>query len=213
METTLYFIRHGESEANERDAFLGHFDLPLTKKGHAQAKLTAEYLRNIKPDVIYSSDLSRAYQTCMHTAALHTAAVIKDTRLREIDAGLWDNLTFREIVHTYRKSYSVWLNDIGHARCDGGESVEQLQKRIIDAITEIAKKEAGKTVFIFTHATPIRLVAANALSKTLDELKTVPWATNASVSKFIFTGSSLKLVEYSVDEHLSSLITKLPTNV
>ena len=40
--TTLYLIRHGESQANERDVFIGHTDLELTALGYKQAELAAE---------------------------------------------------------------------------------------------------------------------------------------------------------------------------
>ena len=80
-KTLLYFIRHGESEANERDAFIGHTDLDLTRLGHQQAQMAAEYLRAIPADVIYASDLKRAYNTAMHTAEIKGMNVIKNENL------------------------------------------------------------------------------------------------------------------------------------
>ena len=70
MKTTIYLIRHGESQGNAVRAFLGHTNLDLTKKGHDQAECTAKYLKNIHADVIYSSDLLRAYSTAEHTAKI-----------------------------------------------------------------------------------------------------------------------------------------------
>ena len=65
LRTTIYLIRHGESEANERNAFLGHCDLNITEVGYKQACAVAEFLEREAgcPDVIYSSDLSRAFNT------------------------------------------------------------------------------------------------------------------------------------------------------
>ena len=58
METTkIYFIRHGESQANAQNVFIGHTDLDLTEKGHKQAQKTAEFLKDVSVDKIYSSDL------------------------------------------------------------------------------------------------------------------------------------------------------------
>ena len=47
MATNIFLVRHGQSEANKRDAFIGHTDLDLTEKGHKQAEKAAEYLSKI----------------------------------------------------------------------------------------------------------------------------------------------------------------------
>ena len=59
----LYFIRHGESLANQKDVFIGQYDFDLTEKGRKQAEMVADYLKDVKVDAIYSSDLLRAYHT------------------------------------------------------------------------------------------------------------------------------------------------------
>ena len=57
MATKFYLIRHGESQANKNGVFIGHTDIDLTEKGHKQAQLTAEYLKDVTVDAIYASDL------------------------------------------------------------------------------------------------------------------------------------------------------------
>jgi len=215
VSTTIYMIRHGESEANERDAFLGHHDLPLTATGRKQANMTADFLAGHvqRPDVIYSSDLSRAYQTAMATAERVQMPIITDQGLREINAGLWENVTFAELREKFSKSFGIWQENIGIAQCDGGESVKQLQTRVVAAITRIAKAHENSVVFLFTHATPIRIVAAHCLGKPLEELKTVPWAANASVTKVVFDGQSFSLAEYSRDDFMGDLVTRLAKGV
>ena len=64
LKTKIYFIRHGESLGNAARKILGHTDLDLSELGYRQAFATAEHLKDIHIDVIYSSDLMRA----MHTA-------------------------------------------------------------------------------------------------------------------------------------------------
>ncbi len=70
QKTRIYMVRHGQSQANERDVFLGHTDLDLTKKGREQALATAKYLSSLPIDHLYSSDLKRAYHTAQATAEL-----------------------------------------------------------------------------------------------------------------------------------------------
>ncbi len=214
MSTTqIYMIRHGQSEGNKIRAFLGHTDLDLTELGHLQAENTARFLKDIQVDVIYSSDLIRAYNTALHTTELKGMEIIRNKNLREIYAGKWENGLFAELEEIYKESYGVWLTNIGRARCDEGESTEELQKRIVSEITKIAEENEGKTVFIFTHATPIRTFKAFCDGKTLDEMKDVPWATNASVSHFEYFEGKFKVVDYGIDFFQGNELTTLPANV
>ena len=211
--TRLYFIRHGESQANARDVFLGHTDLDLTEKGGEQAEKTANYLQTLNVDAIYASDLLRAYHTAKATAKRLGLTIIKDERLREIYCGEWENLPFSVLQERYKESYGVWCNNIGLSQTDGGESVAQLQNRIVSVVKEIAEKNLGKTVLIFTHATPVRCMAGYCKKLSLDTLKDVPWASNASVTEVHYQDGEFSLVEYSKDDFLGELKTELPDNV
>ncbi|MBQ8686071.1 MAG: histidine phosphatase family protein [Clostridia bacterium] len=211
--TKLYLIRHGESEANARDVFLGHTDLELTAKGKAQAEQTASFLQTVNADVIYASDLQRAYHTAQATAKRLGLPVVKDERLREIYCGEWENKSFSYLQEAYKESYGVWCNNVGLSQTDGGESVEELQARIVAALQEIAEKNSGKTVLVFTHATPIRCFAGYCEKKSLAALKEIPWASNASVTHAVYREGEFTLVEYSKDDFLGEMKTELPANV
>ena len=213
MSTNIYLIRHGESEGNKRRAFLGHTDLDLTETGHNQAQNTAEFLKGIDADVIYSSDLKRAYSTALHTAEMKNLDIIKSEKLREIYAGDWENGLFCDLEKNFKESYAVWLTNIGRAKCDGGESVAELQTRVVNEITCIAKENDGKTILIFTHATPIRVFKAFCAGCTLDEIKDIPWATNASVTKARFEDGRFEILEYGIDYFQGNDKTILPANV
>ena len=68
-----------------------------------------------------------------------------DSNLREINGGDWENKPFDDLIKLYPKEYKVWLDDIGRARCVNGESVKELQKRVVRAVENIAKENSGKT--------------------------------------------------------------------
>lgn len=214
MPTThLYLIRHGQSEANLRDCFLGHGDLPLTELGHQQAELTAQYLDTIHADAIYASDLRRAYDTACHTAQRRGMTVTADRRLREVDAGEWDFRSFTELAAAYPEAYGLWQHNIGLAVCTGGESVVALQRRIVTAVTDLAAKNQGKTLFLFLHATPIRVLRAFCEGLPPEGIQSVPWASNASVSHAVWDGGRLTMPEYSIDHFMGALVTALPDSV
>lgn len=210
--TNLYIIRHGQSQGNQYNLFLGHTDLDLSEKGHIQAEVTAKYLENIHADAIYSSDLLRAFNTAKHTADKKGMEIIKSENLREIFAGDWETQSFEYLSDTYKKDYEMWVHDTGNAQCTNGEKVTDLQKRITDEIRKIAEENIGKTVFIFSHATPIRVMQAYAENKTKDEIKDVPWATNASITHIKYQDGKFIPVAYSIDKHMGELTTALPDN-
>ena len=92
--TRFIVIRHGESLGNLEERFYGHTNGGLTERGREQAHLAAEYLRDIKIDAAYASDLIRAYETGAIIALPHGLTPIPDPKLREIFAGKWEDRPF-----------------------------------------------------------------------------------------------------------------------
>src|SRR5258705_6810832 len=101
---TLYFCRHGETEANVERRFQGHgLDTPLTPRGHKDAKRVAKILKCHVKQVArlkyVSSPLQRA-RTTMEIVRSHLdlppSEYSTDQRLREINLGIWDGLTHEE---------------------------------------------------------------------------------------------------------------------
>ena len=209
MATHVYLIRHGESQANRRDVFLGHGDLDLTELGYAQARKTAEYLSTVPIDVIYTSDLSRAYHTACETAEGQGLKVIKNQNLREIDAGAWDFRTFDDLIEN-DPAFAVWRSNVGRACPTGGESTLALQARIVGELTRYAELHDGKTVAVFTHGTPIRTFAAYCEGKDVDGIGDIPWASNASVTHAVYENGAFRLIEYSRDDFMGDMVTALP---
>ncbi len=211
--THIYLIRHGESYANEKLIYIGHTDYDLTERGHAQAQKTAEYLSNIHVDAIYSSDLKRAYNTALHTAQMRGMAVETSENLREIYAGDWEDVPFDTLVEHYKTEYKLWLENVGEAYCVNGESVKQMQSRFVGEVEKLAKRNDGKTIFIFTHSTPIRVFKAAADKKSAGEIKDVPWATNSSVTHAVYENGEFSVLEYGFNGFLGDVATFLPTTV
>ena len=208
-KTVLYLIRHGQSEGNLQNVFLGHTDLDLTALGVRQAEITAAYLKGISADAIYSSDLLRALHTARITAKVKGLPVVPDPGLREIDGGAWENVPFDELGKRFPGSFSVWTRRFGACRCDGGESVLEMRDRVAAAVEKIARGNPGKTVFLFTHATPIRVLKATWDGVDLDRMGSVPWPTNSSVTRAEYENGRFTVTEYSTDHFMGDLVTRL----
>ncbi len=213
MSCRLLFVRHGQSIGNFNRCFLGHTDLDLSELGYCQAELVGKYLSGTDIDKIYSSDLIRAYNTAVPLAHSKNQEIIKSKKLREIFAGQWEGLPLSVIAEKYKASYDIWRNNIGRAIPDGGEAILEVQKRIVDTVTQIALENDGNTVVIFTHATVIRTFFAFVEGKKSDEIKDLQWPSNASVSCAVFNDGEFKEDYYSRDNFLGNLGTSIPGGV
>ena len=64
--------------------------------------------------------------------------------LREIHCGEWEEAAFGEMLTRWPDSYPMWLNDIGHVQCPGGESVKDVLSRVLPLLTDLARKHEGE---------------------------------------------------------------------
>ena len=213
--TRLIVVRHGESEANRKEIFAGHTDAELTDFGRLQAEKLSGYLKNYEIDRIYSSDLKRAYNTAYPTAKVKGIEIEKNENLREIFAGKWEGEKFEYIYNNYNESFLMWLNDIGKAICDEGESVVQLKNRIENEIKKIVRENEGKTVMVVSHGTPIRSLSCIWNDVDICDMQKVRWVPNASVSiaEYESADAKPKIVLYGYDEFLEGATSNLPANV
>ncbi len=211
--TTIYFVRHGQSEANLTKCFAGHLDLPLTDLGRQQAECTADFLADKPLSAVYSSDLARAYDTAVTVADRHGLTVKTDRELREILAGEWEGRSFDEL-NERDVAYRHWVEDIGTAACTNGESVAQMYTRVRGAVERIVAKHPNESVCVVCHATPIRALTCVLSGVLLARMRTVPWASNASVTVAEFSSPQEgRIVAADLHEHLAELVSKFPANV
>lgn len=212
--TRIILVRHGQSTANLKHIFAGHKDVELTPTGHAQARKTAEYIiKNYKIDAIYSSDLSRAYDTALYIAEDLGMPVMTRQNLREINAGRWQGMMYGDILNTYHDAYSVWQQDIGNSHCTDGESVKQLEERVYTEMEKIVQENPDKTIVIVTHATPIRVLQCKWSRDTLNEMKYIPWVPNSSVTVVNVENNQYTIEVWGKDNYLSDLRSGFPADV
>ena len=213
MKTTLLIVRHGESLGNRDERFLGHTDLGLSELGHRQAAALAAALKDRHIDAVYSSDLCRARQTVTPAAETHGLAVIPTEKLREIYAGDWENQRFDDLIVHWPEMRGIWKNDIGRACPPNGESVAALYERATAAFDEIARREAGRTVLVGTHATPVRAMTARLLGTGVLGMADIPWAPNASITTVVYEDGVPHLVGSADASHLAELQNEPPKKI
>jgi broad specificity phosphatase PhoE len=131
----ILLVRHGETEWNLARRIQGRFDSPLTERGVAQARAIGRLVRalpNARSARIVTSPLGRAMRTAQIIAEhLPTGCeLVTDARLREISAGSWDGLTFRDIELRCPGIFDGEGRYEWNFRAPGGESYEGFAARI-----------------------------------------------------------------------------------
>ncbi len=128
--------RHGQTVWNAERRFQGQSDIPLDETGRAQADRAARLLAGLRPDLIVSSDLSRAASTAAALARLTGLEVTLDKDLRERHGGCWEGLTDTEIRARYPAEHASWNPP------DGEPSVV-VADRVAGALHRVAAALAG----------------------------------------------------------------------
>ncbi len=207
--TNLIVVRHGYSESNDKDLFVGHGNVDLNEKGKIQAQMTADYLKNIHIDAIYSSDLDRAVQTATYTANVKNLPIIKSKNLREIKAGDWEFKAYKELLQKEYEVFSLWSTNVCSCYCPGGETFLELQERVYNEIKNLCKINDGKTIAVFSHGSSIRSFIAKALNLNADETNNLDFPANASVSTLVYDDGKFLLKEYSKNDYMGEYATSL----
>ncbi|MGO9500216.1 MAG: histidine phosphatase family protein [Streptosporangiaceae bacterium] len=171
----LVLWRHGQTAFNAERRFQGQTDVPLNAEGRKQARQAARHLAAMKPDAIFSSDLSRASATAAALARLTGLPVQLEKDLRERSGGLWEGLTDSEIREQYPDAYGQWVPP-------GGESDEVVADRASEALGRIADSmDGGSLAVVVSHGGALsmgmsRLLGISEQLRALGPLGNCSWS-------------------------------------
>lgn len=168
--TRLFLIRHGEVELEAQGSFNGHRDIGLSDHGRDQYRQLKKALDKEPVEVVFSSDLRRALEGADYLAQAFGVPLEVRPQLREMDFGAWDGKRWPEIAQEFPDECQARLDDPVNFQMPGGESLLQLQKRLLDVQGEILNDFSGKTVLVVAHGGANRVLLLNALGAPLDRL-------------------------------------------
>ena len=156
---TVYIARHGNTVWNAEGRYQGQLDSPLTDKGRAQARSTAETMCGRDVERLLCSPLGRARATaCVAERALGLVAEI-DAELAESDIGCWQGLTRAEVEAAYPGELARREEDRLHYRPPDGESMADMLVRAHSVVGRLD----GRTTLIIAHSTINRVLVAALL--------------------------------------------------
>jgi len=147
-QNRYFAMRHGQSETQ----LLGIADdddntFHLTSKGRAEAAATGKKLKGQKVDLVITSPILRTRETAKIVAkTLGGVEVVTDERLREINVGQFEHTP----VNEYHRFYTSTLEKFTK-QPPGGESLNDVKKRLAELMADLAQKHRGKTILLISH--------------------------------------------------------------
>jgi broad specificity phosphatase PhoE/ribonuclease HI len=164
--TRLILVRHGETILNTQGRYSGRHDVPLSPFGERQAEATAHRVAGLAPAV--AAVVSSPLQRCTTTAAAIAATtgvppVVAEDDLIECDFGEWEGLTFAEVRAQWPDELDAWLTTTSAAP-PGGESLQQVAKRVRRAVSGLRDSYPGEPVVVVSHVWPLKLMLRDALA-------------------------------------------------
>lgn len=164
--TTLLLLRHGQTELNRDGKYSGRGNPELTDLGKKQIAHAARHISERGDvDVILSSPLGRCQETARAAAealGMGKDAITTDEAIIEMDFGTWEGRRFVEIQEDHPEAHRECFN-YATAAPHGGESPEQVYRRVSEFVDRVIAEYPGKTVLVVTHMMPIKSVLRRAL--------------------------------------------------
>ncbi len=149
--TSIYLVRHGQTAWNKEEIFRGRTDIPLDETGLRQAELAGQYFKDLKVHGIYSSPLTRAWQTAERIAQFHPLKVQRLEGLIDMSFGKWEGHAHEEIKKIDPETYQRWREEPHAIRFPGGETLEDVRKRAMNALHEVIQKHPDQTLVLVSH--------------------------------------------------------------
>lgn len=170
--TTFYLIRHAVHDLVDRVLVARSIDIELNDAGRRQAMSISLRLKDATIDAFVSSPRRRALQTGDPLTERFGLRVEIANEIDELDAGVWSGLSFETLERDPR--WHNWNASRGSARPPAGESMAELQARVVGYLTRLQAKSPDGHIAVVSHAEPIRAALMHFRSIALDDFLQVP---------------------------------------
>ena len=142
--TTIYVIQTGRTTWQDQSRIDSIAGAPLTSDGINDVKAAADQLAQCRINAIYSAKGESDRQTAKLLSGILKVKIHPQGDLRELDYGLWQGLTVKEIKRRQPKVYRQWIEAPLSVCPPGGEPLNGAVERLEQTILGIAKRHKSK---------------------------------------------------------------------
>ncbi|WP_395103855.1 histidine phosphatase family protein [Actinomadura sp. SCN-SB] len=196
QSSTLFLVRHGQTEWHAENRYAGVSDVALTRTGRDQAERLGRWARGAGVDAVWASPLSRSRATAAPAASVLGLPIAIDGDLAEVDFGAAEGHTLAELP---RAEVDAFLADPVANAFPGSEDPRKAVERGTAALRRIAFRHHGERVLVVAHNTLLRLTLCGLLGIDPSRYRTVfPRIHNCAVTEVRITGTDTALLSYNV---------------
>jgi len=199
----LILARHGETAWNVEKVFRGRADVDLNRVGLKQAELLGKYLSNWELEAIYSSPLRRALDTANMVARYQKVAVRVAEGLTDFDYGEWQSVPEQEVKKLYPALLNEWHSNPHKVRTPGGESLEDVRRRVVELINDILHRHRGN-VLLVSHRVVIKVLICYLLGLDNSHFWNISQDV-AGITIFNYADGRFVLTKHNKTSHLQEL--------
>jgi broad specificity phosphatase PhoE len=169
-KTTLYLVRHGETDWNANGRCQGCVDVPLNAAGLAQARELTDRLTDVPIDAAYTSPLIRARATATEILRPHHLRAVGVPELVELSYGDFQGTASTSWDDAIR---TAWQDAPWSVTFPNGESLAMAQARAIPVLERIVTAHPGEPVLVVGHGHVNRLLMLHLLGRGLEDFWTI----------------------------------------
>jgi len=203
--TTLVLVRHAVT-AQTGPLLSGRTPgIDLSETGVGQAENVGQRLSVLPVRAVYASPIERTRQTAEHIAGHHQLEVRELPGVIEADYGEWTGGKIAELA-----KLDLWKTvqvAPSRARFPGGESISEMQSRMVSALEAVIAGHPGELIVVVSHADPIKAAIAHFTGVHLDLFQRVI-VSPASVTVFQLGAFGAALVKCNDTGSLEELVPK-----
>ena len=202
----MLLVRHGESTANAKGIWQGQMEFPLSERGRAQASLAGGGLSSEPFEGLYSSPLSRAFETAeiIRDRARFAGQVVPVDGLSERNGGILEGHTWAEQEHRNPELAKKFLAIPEEERWAlvGAETDEEVIARFEEALSSIrALHPGGSRIVVVSHGGVMRAFLRKLFGPEV--LPGAQRAANASITRLQWGETGPRLLEVASTAHLT----------
>lgn len=190
--TTLVLVRHAVTEQTGPLLSGRTPGISLSDEGLKQATALADRMAGLPLDAIYASPIERTTQTAEAVAQRHGLRVQPLPGVLEADYGDWTGGKLADLAKT--DLWKTVQRSPSRARFPGGESLAEMQSRMVVALETVVGDHQGQIVVVVSHADPIKAAIAHYTGVHLDLFQRIV-VSPASVTAFQLSAHGAAMVK------------------
>jgi len=167
--TTFLLIRHASHDLLGRTLTGWMPGVHLNEVGRMEAERLADRLVAFPLDSVYSSPLDRSIETARPIAARVGCDIEVRESLGEFHFGSWAGRNFTDLEGA--EGWSEFNTRRSDGRAPGGESMSEVQNRILTELGRIRSCHPESTVAVVSHGDVLKAAIAHVLGLHLDYLE------------------------------------------